>query len=692
MTDPAETQLLLDALQRRIHAAGQGNSRALLDPEALTEADRLLRVSATPDGLSPAEVVHTGAVLRALRFLSGADEEERLGALRLLTELRLASPELAADDMFAALGANIDDGLALLGTDFLSRARTDADPKVLNRAIDLLEDAVRTTPEPKDDLAPRLSNLGLAYRMRAERLGTDELDHAVSTGARATSVCPPEAFDRPGCLANFADSLLARFEYAGRLEDLEWAVSVHRAAVEAAPVEHPLHGTVLGKLGAALTTRFLVKGTADDIDIAVALCERAASTATADDPFYAQNHTNLGIARAVRATRTDAREGIEGAVAACREAVAATVPGDPSVVVRWQNLAATMHDRFELLGARDDLAGAAAASRHALRGQATLAGDHVSLAMLLSNASSVLRVRGDIEDDGEDLELAVDTARRAMELTPAGHPSRANRVHNYATALLSRFDHRDRTGNPADTGDLTLAITTLRKVLAEALERPDRPGDLSMLGLLLLRRFEHDGHPSDLRDAVRVSEEAFSALSPRAPALAGAALNLGSALRTRFTVEGDVDAATAAVETWKTGAAGGSSPVSLRLACARQWAEFAARRGAWDSAAEGYDQACALLPLVAWRGLNRSDREHGLMRQAPVASDSAAAGLALGDSERALRYLEQGRTVLWNQHLDLRGRTDSLRSVAPRLAQNLERVRRALDDVEFATDSTPHPL
>ncbi|MFG2340893.1 hypothetical protein [Streptomyces yangpuensis] len=690
MTDPAETEILLNALRRRIHAVDQGDFHALLDPDALTEADLLLRVSATPDGLLPVEVVHTTAVFRALRFLSGAGEEERLAALRLLTELRLASPEPAVDDVFAALGADVHDGLALLGADLLARARTDPDPQVLNRAVGLLEIAIRATPDESADLAPRLSNLGLAYRMRAERLGTDELDRAVSTGARAASMCPPESFDRPGCLVNFADSLHARFERVGRPEDLERAVSAHTAAAEAAPAEHPLHATVLGKRGAALTARFLVQGSADDIDAAVALCEKAASAATPEDPFYAQNHNNLGIARAVRATLANARGDIEGAVTACREAVAATVPGDPSSVVRWQNLAAALYDRFELLGARADLDAAAAASRHALRGQAALVGDPVSLAMLLSNASSILRVRGDVEDGGEDLELAVDTARRAVDLSPPGHPNRVNRVHNYATALLSRFEHWNRTSGSADAEDLTLAVMVLGEATEESGEYPGRPKDLSTLGLLLLRRFEHEGRPSDLRAAMRVCEEAVALLPSRHPALAGAALNLGSVLRTRFTAQGDVDAAGAAVETWKTGAVAGSSPVALRLACARQWAEFAARRGAWESAAEGYVQACALLPLIAWRGLARSDREHGLMRQAPVATDAAASGLAIGDAERALRHLEQARTVLWNQHLDLRGRTDSLRAVAPRLAQSLDTVRRALDEVDFATASTPY--
>ncbi|KUO11284.1 hypothetical protein [Streptomyces sp. DSM 15324] len=687
MTDRGDAEALLGALWQRVQAGGAGDRDVLLDPGALSEADLLLRVSTGPDGTAPVEVVHAIGVLRALRFLAGVDEEERLVALRLLTEVRLASPYLVADDVFAALEAGVDDGLALLGADALGRARTDPAPETLNRAVSLLEDAVRATPDESDVLAARLSNLGLAYRMRAERLGTGELDRAVSTGAQAVSQCPPGAADLAGCLANFADSLLARFERLGRADDLEAGVCAHEAAVEATPDGHPLRSTVLGKLGAALTMRFLVAEDADDIETAVALCEQAAAAATPGDPFYAQHHTNLGMARAVRATLANARGDIDGAVAACREAVAATVPGDPSAVVRWQNLAATLHDRFELLGAHDDLDGSAAAARQALRSQAALADDPVSLAMLLSNASSVLRVRGDIEHDGDDLELAVDTARRAVELSPKGHPARANRANNYALALLSRFDDRLRTDAPSSTEDLSLAVTVLREVTQDVGRHDNRPGGLSTLGLVLLRRFEHDGRTGDLDEAIRVCTEAVVSLVQSHPALAGAALNLGSAHRTRSDAQDDAGAAAAAVKAWTSGAAATGSPVPLRLACARQWAEFAARREVWDSAAQGYDQACALLPLVAWHGLGRSDQEHALMRQAPVPGEAAAAGLAVHDPERALRHLEQGRAVLWKQHLDLRDDAASLRAVAPRLAERLEQIRRALDDVNSATAS-----
>ncbi|MEU5290460.1 hypothetical protein [Streptomyces umbrinus] len=688
MTDPAEADLLLRALWTRIEAGGAGDGQALLDPSALSEADRLLRVSATPEGASPVEAVHAVATLRALRFLYGGDEEERLVALRLLTEVRLAVAKLVTDDSFAAIGAGLDDGLALLGADLLGRARTDPDPSVLHRATDLLKEAVGATPEGSDHLAARLSNLGLAYRMRAERHGSGELDLAVSTGARAVSACPPDAFDRVGCLANFADSLHARFEHSNDPDDLELAVSAHVAAVEAASAEHPLRGTALGKLGAALTARFVVGERPEDIDAAVELCEQAAASAAPDNPFYAQHHTNLGMARAVRATLANARGDIEGAVAACRTAVEATVPGDPSAVIRWQNLSAALHDRYELLGARDDLTGAAAAARQAVGRQEELVGGPSELAVLLSNASAVLRVRGDAEGDEEDLELAVDTARRAVELSEPGHPGLVNRAHNYATALLSRFDHRRRTHGDADTADLTTAARTLRETVGDTAAADALPtqhlGSLSTLGLILLRRFEQEGHTDNLDDAIRVCGEAFGSLPHRHPALAGAALNLGSALQADAAGESRGDQA---VEAWRSGSAAAASPVALRLACARQWAEFEAERGSWDSAVQGYAEAGVLLPLVAWHGLERSDQEHGLMRQATVARDAAAAGLAAQDAKHAFRSLEQGRAVLWNQHLHLHDDMDALSAVAPGLAEGLRRVRSALDDVNFATVS-----
>ena len=213
---------------------------------------------------------------------------------------------------------------------------------------------------------------------------------------------------------------------------------------------------------------------------------------------------------------------------------------------------------------------------------------------------------------------------------------------------------------------------------------PTRAALLSTIGLLLIRRFEHGGGTADLTAALNAAAASVAAYPSRHPAVAGAALNLGSAHRVAFKHYHDDADLAEAIRSWRAGAMAAGSPAALRLACARQWAELAAAERSWDLAAEAYGHAVTLLSLVSWRGLRRADQEYGLLRQAPVASDAAAASLATGDPAGGVRQLEHGRAVLWTQKLDTRGSVEPLRASQPALAASLDRVRHALDDVASA--------
>jgi tetratricopeptide (TPR) repeat protein len=441
--------------------------------------------------------------------------------------------------------------------------------------------------------------------------------------------------------------------------------------------------------GAALASRFTVSGRIEDLDEAIRLSTRAAAE-TADSEFYPQVQTNLGSALAMRGAWTGSRADLEGGITACRDAVEATAPGEAAASTRWLNLAAALHDRYQLLGAGEDLDGAIAAARSALSAATAAEDSPVYLAMLFADVSNLLRIRGDLNDDRADLESALATARQALARCPEGHPARADRVNNLGTALLSWFDHHQRDGS-VRLGDLEEGIAALTEAAAGTGPGPGQAALLSTLGLLLLRRFEHGGDAADLAAALDAAAAAAAAYPTQHPATAGAALNLGSVYRAAFELRRDDAELAGAIRSWRAGVLAAGSPATLRLACARQWAELAAAQGAWDLAAEAYDHAVTLLPLVSWRGLRRADQEHGLLRQAPVASDAAAAFLGAGHPGGAVAQLEYGRAVLWTQQLDLRDSLETLRTSQPALAASLDRVRHALDAVASARTLASRP-
>lgn len=105
-----------------------------------------------------------------------------------------------------------------------------------------------------------------------------------------------------------------------------------------------------------------------------------------------------------------------------------------------------------------------------------------------------------------------------------------------------------------------------------------------------------------------------------------------------------------------------------------------------------YERAVACVPLLAWHGLSRTDRERLLRELSALTQNAAAAALDAGRPERAVELLEHGRTVLWNQALDLAADMTALSRAEPERAARLTRTRTELQalDTGSGTPYTPH--
>ena len=89
--------------------------------------------------------------------------------------------------------------------------------------------------------------------------------------------------------------------------------------------------------------------------------------------------------------------------------------------------------------------------------------------------------------------------------------------------------------------------------------------------------------------------------------------------------------------------------------------------------------AVGLLPTAAWHGLDRATREEQLAQFAGLATDAAACAVLDARPELAVELLEQGRSVLWTQALNLRSDLTRLTEKAPDLAERLDSIRVILD-------------
>jgi hypothetical protein len=120
------------------------------------------------------------------------------------------------------------------------------------------------------------------------------------------------------------------------------------------------------------------------------------------------------------------------------------------------------------------------------------------------------------------------------------------------------------------------------------------------------------------------------------------------------------------------------------------WSSAAIDAGRTHEAAEGAALAVQLLPAVAWHGLDRRTRQEQLEQYAGVGCDAATCLVLDGRAESAVELLEQSRSVLWTQALNLRSDFTRLAEKAPDLAERLDHIRNFLDSpVPEVTSPSP---
>jgi hypothetical protein len=659
-----------DSLRSRFEWAGD-----IADLDAAVEAGRQA-VDATPPGYPDL----TG-------YLSGLGSSLRS---RFQRTGDIADLDAAVEAGWQAVDATPPDHpdltgyLSDLGLSLRIRFERTGDIADLDAAIAVGRQAVDTTPPGHLNLAGYLLNLGGSLATRFERTGDiADLDAAIAVGRQAVDATPPGHPDRTMYLSNLGISLRTRFDRAGNTADLDAAIDASQQAVHLTPTGHPNLAMYLSNLGNSLLTRFDRAGNTADLDAAIDASQQAVHLTSTDHPNLAMYLSNLGNSLDTRFDRAGDTADLDAAIAVGRQAVDATPTGHQNLAAYLSGLGSSLATRFERAGDTADLDAAIGASRQAV--DATPTG-HPNLAMYLSNLGNLLLTRFDRAGDTADLDAAIAVGRQAVDATPTGHPNLAMYLSNLGNSLLTRFD---RAG---DTTDLDAAIAVGRQAVhLTPTGHPNLAMYLSNLGNSLLTRFDRAGDTTDLDAAIATGRQAVHATPTGHPNLAMYLSNLGISLDTRFERAGDTADLDAAIDCWRQASQVPAGTPRVRLAVARRWGDTAAAAGREHEAAEGYRVAVGMLPQVAWHGLNRVTREEHLAQWAGLAADAAACAVLDGRPELAVELLEQGRSVLWTQALNLRGDLSRLAEQAPELAGRLVSIQKVLDTPVPDTPSPPEP-
>jgi len=435
-------------------------------------------------------------------------------------------------------------------------------------------------------------------------------------------------------LRRLAAVLETRFGLLGHLKDLDEAISLYRVGVQSWVSSHPNRPEALHSLSDALKTRFDWTGRQADLDEAILLN---------------------------------------------REALELLRPFPDEQPLALERLAISLHRRFTVENLDQDLEDAIDFLEQALELRFS---SHPDRPLTLSSLASAL-VAQYKSGSLEVLENAIDLIRQARALQPAPRP---DILHSLADAIFQRYDDSKQAAIE-DRDEVSLlahdAIHLTRNVLGRLPNtHPHRSTVFHDLADSLLLRFKvQKGEKSLLSEALKASQDALRALPVGHPAHCRYSSTMGEILYELYDdsqhteprhLEDSITAYRAATK------CASASPFE-RFNAATAWVDAMNSNKNHGCTLEAYQTAIELRTLLAPLDLDIQSRRRILKGSEEIVSSAVAHAIKAGRLDKAIEFLEQGRTVFWSQALQLRFSTDNIYSVAPELAKKLDDLSRELE-------------
>jgi tetratricopeptide (TPR) repeat protein len=510
----------------------------------------------------------------------------------------------------------------------------------LDEAILRLNEAMSITGEGHPGRAAISVNLGISHQLRYDITGDlGELDEAIVCLNRVVLLTPDEDKKKPGRLSELGISYERRFQHLAERADIERAIECLSRAVSLVSPEHTQLFRWLDHLGTSYRCRFERLGKLEDIDHAVDCQNQAVLLVPQGHAAEPIILTNLGISLSRRFNRLGDSADLDKAIDFQNQAVDLTPEGHAKRSAWLNNLGASYRLRFEHLRAPMDIE---SALFHMC--QATMLTDdsHPDKPGMLNNVGNSYACRFELLDDLADLEKAISFQCQAAVLTPDGHVS--------------------------------------------------KPGILSGLGQLYQSRFLRLNESVDIDKAISLRIHAVL-LTPdwysNKPDLLNA---LGDSLVLRTELLGQLCDAQFSIGCYQTAAMSSVGHPSVRLNASNKWAVMSRVSGI-SSPLEAYEQLMAILPQLVWLGTTVKLRYGNIKKLRAVVVEAASVAVSFKNYNLALEWLEEGRSIVWKQMLQLRTPFDDIAAVDTALCERLFEISGELKETsssKLTSDSVLH--
>ncbi|QRV95386.1 CHAT domain protein [Ceratobasidium sp. AG-Ba] len=548
--------------------------------------------------------------------------------------------------------------------------------RYIDRAISccdkaLASDLSRTGPI---EIFSMVFHLGVGYNMR---FGHSKDDRDLTLAIHYLNVCvlsKPSGDLMPSALNEAGLALLSRFERFGEQVDIDGAIALQKKSISSPGAENnDAFHKWLGNLGKSMRTRFERTGDPNDLEQGIYYVRRSMKLIPKDSIMMAIRLNELGALLCCRFEHSGRLPDLDHAIGYYRKALEIVLAEHPEKPRILGSLAYALFKRFQLLKERHDI-------DESIRLHEQFFDLSVFLRISIpagnySNAGLSFMERHSSFGRNDDIERAIEQLREAVKPIHPDEPMSSRYVNNLGTALLQRFHWEKR---PEDIDE---AISCLRQALSTSsgLEGDAHvAGWLGNLGNAYRNRYAQSNKGEDLDSSIDYYQQSLRRIPQGHIFHAGIQYSLAEMHGIRHSATGGWPSQDAFIcishfrEVTKT--ISGSPGVRFQAACG--WARFCRPT---PLSLEPYQIAIDLLPQVVWLGTSIERRYKNISSTGDIVNDAAGAAIEFGHYDLALEWLEAGRSIIWNQTLQLRTPLDDLATVQPKLAARLKEIARFIE-------------
>jgi tetratricopeptide (TPR) repeat protein len=507
------------------------------------------------------------------------------------------------------------------------------DPNDLEDAICNYKASLTLCPAAHKNLALLQARVSQSLGCRFQEKGRlEDLNEALIIGQQSLLTCGPQSAVRSYSLNVVAGLLRLRFTYTSASDsDLSAMVALRREALRLSPPGHYEYPGCLVNLANALHEQFLWTGHLGDLEEAIQLRREDPRKTTLKPGEELTSDINLAEDLCLRFQETSRRHDIYEAIHIYRcLATFATKTSHYRRHIFVLPMVSALCIKFDLEHLVEDLDEAISLAQDYV---GDMSDDHHLLFSATQLLCQALALRGRQKEDIRDLDMTIELLERNQNPGVIESASGAAYFRTLATSLLYRF----RLNGKIEDIDRTKELM-LEQLSRTPSGRRDRFQSLIDLAELYLER------GSGFYDS-------SVALTYLTQAIGDHHRDVRSRLKGTTRLLGIIEANCPDILAFQT-------PQRTQLL-------------------DVYASAIALLPHVAYFGLDPTARLESLGLGQSVATMGATLALRLCQPEKAVEMIEQGRAVFWTHALHLRSDfqdvPEGIRDRLTAIARNLEK-------------------